>query len=58
MAYMIKLKGITWNHSRGYIPLVATAQHCKEMNSKIEIVWKKHSLQAFADVPTQVLANE
>ncbi|MBT2757787.1 extracellular solute-binding protein [Mesobacillus foraminis] len=52
------LKGITWNHSRGYVPLIATAQRFCEINPGIEITWEKRSLQEFADAPIQDLAEK
>jgi multiple sugar transport system substrate-binding protein len=52
-----RLTGITWNHTRGYLPLVATAQRFSEMNPDVEIVWEKRSLQAFADAPIEKLAE-
>lgn len=51
------LKGITWNHSRGYVPVVATAQRFAEFNPGVEIRWEKRSLQEFADAPIQALAE-
>src|SRR5438874_1732133 len=56
----ITLRGMTWNHSRGYTPMVATAQRFCEMQAKsrVEIVWEKRSLQEFADQPIDALANE
>jgi multiple sugar transport system substrate-binding protein len=56
MATQITLRGITWNHSRGFTPLVATAQRFAELNPGVEIVWEKRSLQAFADQPVDALA--
>lgn len=53
----IKLKGITWNHSRGFTSMVATAQRFSELNPTIEITWEKRSLQAFADEPINELAK-
>lgn len=53
----VVLKGITWNHSRGYVPMVATSQRFSEMNPGVEIVWEKRSLQQFADAPIQELAK-
>lgn len=47
----IKLKGITWNHSRGLLPMVATAQRYREINPHIEIDWSVRTLQEFADKP-------
>ena len=53
----IHLKGITWNHSRGFTSVVATAQRFHEMNPHIHIHWEKRSLQAFADHPIQQLID-
>lgn len=46
---MIELRGITWDHTRGYLPLVATAQRYSELHPEIAIAWQKRSLQQFAD---------
>jgi multiple sugar transport system substrate-binding protein len=54
----IRLRGITWNHSRGFLPMVATAQRFSEVHPEIEIVWAKRSLQEFADYPVDRLAEE
>jgi len=54
----ITLRGITWNHSRGLIPLAAAAQRFSELNPGIEITWDKRSLQAFADQDIQILSRE
>jgi len=51
------LKGITWNHSRGFVPMVATAQRFSELNPEVEITWEKRSLQQFADFSIQQLAE-
>ena len=51
------LTGITWNHTRGYLPLVATAQRFSDRDPGIEIVWHKRSLQEFADAPIERLAE-
>ncbi|MCS7458597.1 extracellular solute-binding protein [Paenibacillus doosanensis] len=53
----IVLKGITWHHSRGFVPLAATAQRFAERNPGVEIVWEKRSLQQFADAPIEQLAE-
>lgn len=52
-----QLRGITWNHTRGLLPLLATAQRFEELHAGVEIVWQKRSLQAFADFPIQQLAE-
>jgi multiple sugar transport system substrate-binding protein len=54
---MKKLKGITWNHTRGLLPMVATAQRFTELNPDVEISWEKRSLQEFADASIEDLAK-
>jgi len=54
---IIKLKGITWDHSRGFTSIVACAQRFHELNPNVEISWEKRSLQAFADEPINKLAE-
>ncbi|MEO8657210.1 MAG: carbohydrate ABC transporter substrate-binding protein [Bryobacteraceae bacterium] len=54
---MIELTGITWNHTRGYLPMLATAQRFSELHPAIEIRWEKRSLQQFADSPIEKLAE-
>ncbi|WP_341938291.1 extracellular solute-binding protein [Marinimicrobium sp. C2-29] len=53
-----ELKGITWGHTRGYVPMTATAQRFEELNPGVRITWSKRSLQAFADQPIDELARE
>lgn len=55
---MTRLKGITWNHSRGFTSVVSTAQRFCELNPGVEIEWEKRSLQEFADAPIQHLADQ
>jgi len=57
MSENIILKGITWNHSRGFVPMTATAQRFSELNPGVEITWEKRSLQQFADLSIQQLAE-
>src|SRR5690348_7161049 len=52
------LRGITWNHTRGFLPMVATAQRYEELHPKVQIMWEKRSLQAFADAPIRKLAED
>jgi len=58
MSSEITLKGITWNHSRGFTPLVASAQRFSELVNNVSIVWDKRTLQEFADYPIQNLVKE
>ena len=57
MSDTLKLTGITWNHTRGYLPMVATAQRFGETHPGVEIAWQKRSLQEFADFPIEKLAE-
>lgn len=53
----IKLKGITWGHSRGITPLQAVSQRYSELNPGIVIEWDKRTLQQFADYPIEQLTS-
>ncbi len=57
MPRTITLSGITWNHTRGYLPMIATAQRFTETHPGVEIIWHKRSLQEFADFPIERLAE-
>ncbi|HKZ65043.1 MAG TPA: extracellular solute-binding protein [Chitinophagaceae bacterium] len=54
----IILNGITWGHSRGITPLLATSQRYNELHPEIEIRWKKRTLQEFADSPIEKLTKD
>lgn len=54
---VLRLSGITWNHTRGFLPLVATAQRYSELHPGVEVTWEKRSLQEFADAPLEKLAH-
>lgn len=53
----LRLKGIAWGHSRGFLPMVATAQRFAEMHPETRIDWEIRSLQEFADSPIETLAR-
>ena len=55
---MVQLKGISWDHPRGYDPMVATAKAFKDKYPEIEIIWEKRPLQAFADRPIEEMAYQ
>ena len=55
---MTTLRGIAWNHSRGFTSVVATAQRFEELHPDVSIVWDKRSLQAFADASMAQLAAQ
>ncbi len=52
----MELKGITWDHPRGYDPMVA-ASRAYAVSEGVEVSWEKRSLQAFADEPVPGLAQ-
>lgn len=54
----MKLQGITWDHSRGFLPMLATAQRYNELHPGVDIVWHKRSLQEFADYPIEKLSEK
>jgi len=58
MSAPISLRGITWNHSRGYAPMVATAGRFAELHPGIRIEWERRSLQAFEEFPVERLAPD
>ena len=58
MTTTITLKGMTWDHSRGFVSVVATSQRFHELNPNIDITWSKRSLQEFADHPIGDLAEQ
>ena len=54
----IVLNGITWGHSWGITPLLATSQWYNELFHSIEINWQKRTLQEFADFPIEKLTEK
>lgn len=53
---MIKLRGITWDHPRGYQPLAASVAPYRDI-AGVEVEWDKRSLKDFGDVPIDSLAG-
>lgn len=53
---MITLKGMAWDHPRGFDPMVATSKEFSKKYPEVEIMWEKRSLQAFADRPIEEMA--
>ncbi|RCW87027.1 ABC transporter substrate-binding protein [Paracoccus lutimaris] len=54
----ITLRGMTWDHARGYDPMVATSAAYMAAHPGVTITWEKRSLQAFADRPIGDMAGE
>lgn len=52
-----EITGITWDHSRAFPPLVATAQRYGEIHSGPPVHWQKRTLDEFGHAPINVLAH-
>ncbi len=52
------LRGITWEHARGYGSVVAAAEAYRQLRPDVEVRWEYRSLQAFADHPIQDLVDQ
>ena len=53
---MIEIKGMSWDHPRGFDPMVKTASEFKTKYPDVNIHWEKRPLQAFADRPIEEMA--
>ncbi|MEM7737174.1 MAG: extracellular solute-binding protein [Deinococcota bacterium] len=53
----LSLRGLTWDHPRGYAPLEAASTHYAN-SYDVQIHWDKRSLKAFGDVPINTLAAD
>lgn len=49
---------MTWDHSRGFDPMVATSAQYSRDHPGVEIIWGKRPLQAFADHPISEMAGD
>ncbi len=54
---MIRLRGITWDHPRGFQPLAASAEPYAQMTG-VRVEWEKRSLKDFGDAPIDQLARD
>lgn len=54
----VHLRGITWEHSRGYDCVVASSARYAELVPGVTVTWDQRSLQAFADAPLQDLVGD
>ena len=57
MKEVISLKGIAWDHPRGYEPLRATSAAYSEKHPEVRIEWDIRSLKAFGDMPIEDLID-
>lgn len=51
------MRGMTWDHSRGYDPLAAAAREWQDRTG-VAIDWDRRSLQDFESYPVETLARE
>ena len=49
----ITLKGLTWDHPRGYAPLLGGISEYEEQNPKIKIQWDRRTLREFGESPIE-----
>jgi len=54
----VVLRGITWEHERGYGSVAASAQAYREVAPGVEVRWDQRSLQSFADQPLEELVRD
>lgn len=54
---MTQLKGMTWDHVRGYGPLAAVSERFRRLHPEVEIHWDRRSLKDFGDYPVDLLAK-
>jgi multiple sugar transport system substrate-binding protein len=52
------IRGITWDHSRAFPPLVTAAQRYEELHPGIRIHWDKRTLDEFGHKPIDQLVND
>lgn len=55
---MIRLRGMTWKHTRGLSPMVATAVHFRESHPAVTIEWESRTLSEFGEAPVEALAEQ
>ena len=55
---MIELKGMAWDHPRGYEPLRALSKDFKKLHPAINVQWDIRSLKEFGDMPIEDLIEE
>lgn len=54
----MELRGITWDHARGYDPLLAVSAAFSRLHPDVTVSWKKRSLKDFGDYPISKLAED
>src|SRR5215212_1162826 len=55
---MTTLRGLTWDHTRGYAPVVAAAALYRDtVRPDVDVVWDRRSLWAFGEAPLEDVAS-
>ncbi|MGH8021561.1 MAG: extracellular solute-binding protein [Opitutaceae bacterium] len=54
----ILLRGMTWDHARGYEPLAATAVEYNKLHPEVRVTWERRSLKDFEEFPVGKLAED
>ncbi|WP_425396478.1 ABC transporter substrate-binding protein [Aeoliella sp.] len=54
----LTLRGLTWNHTRGLAPLLATAPTYSELHPNISIQWEARNFWSFGEEPLDRFASE
>jgi multiple sugar transport system substrate-binding protein len=49
----IILRGLTWDHPRGYAPLLGGAPEYEEQNPEIKVHWDRRTLREFGEAPIE-----
>ena len=49
----VTLKGLTWDHPRGYAPLMKGAPEYEKSHPGIEIHWDRRTLREFGEAPIE-----
>jgi len=49
----ITLRGLTWDHRRGYAPLIGGVSEYKTQHPEIDIQWDRRSLREFGEAPIE-----
>ena len=52
-----RLRGMTWDHPRGYQPLAENVARFQALHPDIEVSWSRRSLRDFGVQPVEVLAE-
>jgi multiple sugar transport system substrate-binding protein len=57
MPPQVTLRGITWDHPRGYAPLAASVARYATLRPDVTIAWDRRSLREFGEAPIQEIAH-